>query len=177
MIKYFIVSYLIVVLNLSLREGVAKTLSAVLRCRVVIFNVFINLFLDQFVSVSPRLVGPYNGGGGFQVLWSTAKRYVCPLIPLRVGGLAFSTGVARVLPGWLDANLISGMNVAGEGAVFLGGCKESVNSIRGTLTDVFAEDDDLFVLCGVELILADCGDVADQSELFGDCNGCTRKCS
>ena len=51
-----------------------RTLSALLRCRVVIFNVFINLFLDQFVGVSPRLVGPYNGGGGFQVLWSNAKR-------------------------------------------------------------------------------------------------------
>ena len=67
-------SYLIVVLNFSSRDDVARTLSALLRCRVVIFNVFINLFLDQFVGVSPRLVGPYNGGGGFQVLWSNAKR-------------------------------------------------------------------------------------------------------
>ena len=67
-------SYLIVVLNFSSRDGVARTLSALLCCRVVIFNVFINVFLDQFVSVSPRLVGPYNSGGGFQVLWSNAKR-------------------------------------------------------------------------------------------------------
>ena len=162
---------------MSSREGVAKTLSAVWRCRVVIFNELINLFLDQFVSVSPRLVGPYNGGGGFPVLWSIAKRYVYSLILLRVGGFGFSTGVARVLPGWLDASLISGMNDAGDSAVYLGGCKESVNSILGTLTDVFAEDDDLFVLCGVELVLANCGNVADQSELFGYCNGCTRKCS
>ena len=102
---------------------------------------------------------------------------MCSLILLKVGGFWFSTGVARVLPGWLSASLISGINDAGESAVFLGGCKESVNSIRGTLTDVFAEDDDLFVLCGVELVLAECGDVADQRELFGDCSGCTRKCS
>ena len=27
------------------------------------------------------------------------------------------------------------------------------------------------------MVLADCGDVADQSELFGDCIGCTRNCS
>ena len=32
------------------------------------FKVFVSLLLDQFVRVSPRLVGPYNGGGGFQVL-------------------------------------------------------------------------------------------------------------
>ena len=61
-------SYLIVVLNLSSRDGVAKTLSAALRCRCVSFNVFVSLLRDQLVSVSPRLVGPYNGGGGFQVL-------------------------------------------------------------------------------------------------------------
>ena len=57
-----------VLLNLSSRDVVAKTLSAALRCRCVIFKVFVSLFLDQLVSVSPRSVGPYNGGGGFQVL-------------------------------------------------------------------------------------------------------------
>ena len=62
------VSYLIVVLNLSSRDGVAKTLSAALRCRCVRFRVFVSLLLDQLVSVSSRLVCPYNGGGGFQVL-------------------------------------------------------------------------------------------------------------
>ena len=168
---------MIVVLNLSSRD-IAKTLSAVLRCRVVKFNVFDNLALDQLVSVSPRLVGPYNDGGGFQVLWSNAKRYVCSLILLKVGGFGFNTGVARVLPGWLDASLNSGINDAGERIVFRGGCKESVNSIRGTIIDVFAEEDVLAVPCGVEPVLADCcGDVADQSELCGDCIGCTRKCS
>ena len=35
---------------------------------VLDFKVFVSLLLDQFVRVSPRLVGPYNGGGGFQVL-------------------------------------------------------------------------------------------------------------
>ena len=63
-----IVAYFIVVLNLSSRLGVAKTSSAVLRCHCVRFSVVITLFLDQFVSVSPRFVGPYNGGGGFHVL-------------------------------------------------------------------------------------------------------------
>ena len=82
--------------------------------------------------------------------------------------MGFSTGVARVLPGWLDANLNSCINDAGESVVFRGGCKESVISIRGTLIDVFAEDDVLAVRCGVELVLADCGDVADQSQLLGD---------
>ena len=53
---------------MSLRDGVAKTLSAALRCLCVRFKVFVNLLRDQLVSVSPRLVGPYNGGGGFQVL-------------------------------------------------------------------------------------------------------------
>ena len=62
-----IVAYFIVVLNFSSKRGVAKTSSAVLRCRAVRFSMLINLFLDQFVSVSPRFVGPYNGGGGFQV--------------------------------------------------------------------------------------------------------------
>ena len=56
-----------VALNLSSRVGVAKTLSAVLRCRCVRFRVIVSLLLDQLVSVSLRLVGPYNGGGGFQV--------------------------------------------------------------------------------------------------------------
>ena len=55
-------------LNLSSRDGVAKTFSAVLRCRAVRLTVLISLVLDQLVSVSPRLVGPYNGGDGFQVL-------------------------------------------------------------------------------------------------------------
>ena len=167
-------SYLIVELNLSSRDGVAKTLSAVLRCRVVRFNVLINLFLDQFVSVSPRLEGPYNGGGGFQVLWSKAKRYVCSLVPLLVGGLGLSIGVDLVLPGWLDGNRISGIKDDGDNAVFLGGCKEFVSSTYGMLTEVF-DDDVWFVLCGVVLVLADCGDVADQRELLGECNHCTRK--
>ena len=105
------------------------------------FKVFVSLFLDQLVSVSPRLVGPYNGGGGFQVLRSDAKRYVCSLVLLKVGGFGFSTGVARVLPGWLDANLSSGIIDAGESAVFRGGCKEFVCSIRGTLIDVLDDDD------------------------------------
>ena len=63
-----IVPYFIVVLNFSSKFEIAKTSSAVLRCRAVRFSVLINLFLDQFVSVSPSFVGPYSGGGGFQVL-------------------------------------------------------------------------------------------------------------
>ena len=119
-----IVPYFIVILKFNSERGVAKTSSAVLRCRAVRFNVLINQFLDQFVSVSPRFVGPYNGGGGLQVLWSNAKRYVCSLILLRVGGFGFNIGVDLVLPGWLDGSLISGTNGDGDKAVFLGGCKD-----------------------------------------------------
>ena len=170
------VSYLIVVLNLSSRDGVAKTLIAALCCQCVRFKVFVSLLLDQLVSVSPRLVGPYNGGGGFQVLWSSAKRYVCSLVQLLVGGLGLSIGVDLVLPGWLDGNLISGIKDDGDKAVFLGGCREFVSSTCGTLTEVF-DDDVWFDLFGVVLPLTDCGDVADQRELLGECNGCARKCS
>ena len=69
-----IVLYLIVVLNFNSRDGVARTSSAVLRCRAVRLSVLISLFLAQFVSVSPRFVGPYKGGGGFQVLWSNGNK-------------------------------------------------------------------------------------------------------
>ena len=62
------VSYFIVVLNLSSKDGVAKTFSAVFLCLVVRFSVFSSLDSDQLVSMSPRLVGPYSGGGEFQVL-------------------------------------------------------------------------------------------------------------
>ena len=55
-------------MNFSSRDGVARTSSAEFRWRCVKFKVFVSLLLDQFVRVSPRLVGPYNGGGGFQVL-------------------------------------------------------------------------------------------------------------
>ena len=68
-----IVLYFIVALNFNSKLGVAKTSSAVLRCLAVRFSLFTSQFLDQFLSVSPRLVGPYSGGGGFQVLWSKAK--------------------------------------------------------------------------------------------------------
>ena len=101
---------------------------------------------------------------------------MCSLILLRVGGLGFSTGVDLVLPGWLDGNRISGINEDGDNAVFLSGCKEFDSSTRGTLIDVL-DDENWFDLCGVVLVLADCGDVADQSELCGDCIGCSRKCS
>ena len=88
-------------LNLSSRDGVAKTLSAALRCRCVRFKVFVSLLLDQLVSVSPRLEGPYNGGAGFQVLSSSAKRYVCSFVLHLVGGFGFNIGVDLVLPGFL----------------------------------------------------------------------------
>ena len=68
------------------------------------------------------------------------------------------------------------MNDDGDNAVFLGGCKVFGISTLGTLTNVF-DDDVRFVLNGVVFVLVDCGDVADQSELLGDCNGCTQKCS
>ena len=128
-------------LNFSSKLGVAKTSSAVLRCRAVKFSVLIILFLDQFVSVSPRFVGPYNGGGGFQVLWSNAKRYVCSLTLLRVSGVGFKIGVDLVLRGWLDGSLISGINHDGDKAVFLGGCKEFVKSTCGMLTGVSIEEE------------------------------------
>ena len=58
-----------------------------------------------------------------------------------------------------------------------GGCKEFVTSIRGTLIDVF-EDDDWCDLCGIVFVLiVCCGEVADQIELCGECIGCTRKWS
>ena len=62
------VSNFIVALNFSSKLGVAKTLSAVLRCLDVKFYVFTSQLLDQIVNVSPRLVGPYKGGEGFHVL-------------------------------------------------------------------------------------------------------------
>ena len=95
------IPYFIVVLKFSSKFGVAKISSAVLRCRAVRFSVLIYLILDQFVCVSPRFVGPYNAGSRFQVLWSNAKRYVCPLILLRVGGFGFMIGVDLVLFGWM----------------------------------------------------------------------------
>ena len=82
----------------------------------------------------------------------------------------------RFLPGWFDDSLISGIQDDGDKTVFLGGCREFVISTFGTLTDVFV-DDVWFDLCVVVLLLADCGDVADQRELLGECNGCARKCS
>ena len=54
-------------------------------------------------------------------------------------GLQLSIGVDRIRPGWLDGNLISGMN-DGDNAVFLGGCKVFGISTLGKLTDVFDED-------------------------------------
>ena len=94
---------------------------------------------------------------------------MCSLILLKVGGFGFSTGVALVLPGCEEANLISGINDVVDSTVFRGGCRELVISTRGMQVDVFVNDDVLGVRCGVELVLADCcGDVADQSELCGD---------
>ena len=61
---------------------------------------------------------------------------MCSIILLRVGGFGFSIGLDRVLPGWLDGSLISGINDSGDKAVFLGGCKESVGSTLGMFTDV-----------------------------------------
>ena len=102
---------------------------------------------------------------------------MCSLLLLRVGGFGFNIGVELVLPGWLDGSLISGTNDDGDKAVFLAGCKEFFKLICGMLTGV-SIDEELFVLCGVVvLLLADCGEVADQSELFGECSGCTLKCS
>ena len=129
-----------VVLSLSSRVGVAKTLSAALRCRCVRFRVFVSLLLDQLVNVSPRLVGPKNGGGGFQVLWSSANRYVCSLVLFLLGGFGLSIGMDLVLPGWLDVSLISGIKDDGDKEVFLGGCNEFVSSTCGTLTEKFDDD-------------------------------------
>ena len=55
-------SFFIDALNFSSKLGVANTLSAALRCLAVRFIVFIKRLLDQFVSVSPRLVVPYASG-------------------------------------------------------------------------------------------------------------------
>ena len=55
-------------------------------------------------------------------------------------GLGLSIGVDRVRSGWLEGNLISGMNDDGDNAVFLGGCKEFGFSTLGMLTDVFDDD-------------------------------------
>ena len=85
-------------------------------------------------------------------------------------------GVDRIRARWLEGNLMSGMNDDGDNAAFLGGCKVFGISTLGKLTDVF-DDDVWFVLNGGVLVFADCGDVSDQNELLGDCNGCTRKCS
>ena len=49
-------------------------------------------------------------------------------------------GVDRIRPGWLEGNLISGMNDDGDSAVFLGGCKVFGISTLGRLTDVFDDD-------------------------------------
>ena len=54
-------------------------------------------------------------------------------------GLQLSIGVDRIRPGWLDGNLISGMN-DGDNAVFLGGCEVFGILTLGKLTDVFGED-------------------------------------
>ena len=78
--------YFIVVLNLSSRDGVAKTLNAALCWRCVRFKVFVSLFLDQLVSVSPRLVGPYNGGGGFKVGGLMGRGMYVHLFYFELGG-------------------------------------------------------------------------------------------
>ena len=54
-----------------------------------------------------------------------------------LGGLQLSMEVDRIRPGWLEGNLISGMNDEGDNAVFLGGCKVFGISTLGKLTDVF----------------------------------------
>ena len=55
-------------------------------------------------------------------------------------GVGLSMGVDRVRPGWLEGNLISGLNDDGDNAVFLGRCKEFGISTLGMLTDVFDDD-------------------------------------
>ena len=65
-------------------------------------------------------------------------------------------------------------------AVFLGGFKEfdKFKWLCGILPDN-SDYEVLFVLCGVVALLlaAEFGEAADQSELFGECRCCTRKCS
>ena len=55
-------------------------------------------------------------------------------------GATIKYGVDRISPGWLEGNLMSGMNDDGDNAVFLGGCKEFGISTLGKLTDVFDDD-------------------------------------
>ena len=55
-------------------------------------------------------------------------------------GLQLSMGVDLTRPGWLEGNLMSGMNDDGDNFVFLGGCKVLGISTLGTLTDVFDDD-------------------------------------
>ena len=55
-------------------------------------------------------------------------------------GLQLSMGVDQTRPGWLEGNLMSGMNDDGDNAVFLGCCKVFGISTLGTLTDVFDDD-------------------------------------
>ena len=72
------------------------------------------------------------------------------------------------------------MNDDGDKAAFLGGCKEfdKFKWLCGILPDD-SDNEVLFVLCGVVVLLlaAEFSEVADQSELFDECSGCTRKCS
>ena len=72
------------------------------------------------------------------------------------------------------------MNEDGDKAVFLGGCKEfdKFKWLCGMLSDD-SDYEVLFVLCGVVVLqtAAEFGDVDDQGELFGECRGCTLKCS
>ena len=49
-------------------------------------------------------------------------------------------GVDLTLPGWLEGNLMSGMNDDGDNAVCPWGCKVFGISTLGTLTDVFDDD-------------------------------------
>ena len=49
-------------------------------------------------------------------------------------------GVDLTRPGWLESNLMSGINDDGDNAVFLGSCKVFGISTLGTLTDVFDDD-------------------------------------
>ena len=68
----------------------------------------------------------------------------------------------------------------GDKAVFLGGCKELdiFKWLCGMLPDA-SDNEVLFVRYGVVVLLltAKFGEVADQSELFGERRGFTRKCS
>ena len=68
----------------------------------------------------------------------------------------------------------------GDKAILLGGCKEfeKFKWLCGILSDA-SDDEVLFVRCCVVLLLlaAECGEVADQRELFFECKGCSRKCS